>query len=119
MSPGPRIPIIVITIGIGWLLTTLDIVPGVNWVWTLSLAGLGLATLANFGFDKVSIVIGPFFLITSILSVLRQTGRLHIDIEMPILVITLGLLMLIARLQIVPAPRWLDADTKHEAAKSP
>jgi hypothetical protein len=62
------VPILLITLGAGWLLTTLGVVPEVNWVWTLALALVGVLTLAIGGLDKVTIVVGPFFIIASCLS---------------------------------------------------
>jgi hypothetical protein len=100
------IPIVVTTVGIGWLLTTLGIAESINWIWSLGLAVVGILCLAG-GFDKFSVVVGPLFLVASLFSVLRQTGRLNIDTEVPILVIVLGILMGIARLPIVPQPAWI------------
>ncbi len=51
-------------------------------------------------------MIGPFFLVGSLLSVLRQTEQLSIDIELPILVILIGVLIIIAQLRVVPLPKW-------------
>jgi hypothetical protein len=107
------LPILLITCGTGWLLTTLGAVPGVNWVWTLGLAVTGLLTLVS-GFDKVTVVIGPFLIAASCLSVLRQTGRLELDLEVPILVILSGVLGLIARAQAIPPPTWLIAGPNGE-----
>jgi hypothetical protein len=101
------VPILTITLGIGWLLTALDVAPRIDWAWTLGLAVIGLATLALGGIDKVTVVVGPFFLIGSLLSVLRQSGRLTLDVEVPILVITAGVLMLVARSKAVRTPQWL------------
>jgi hypothetical protein len=106
------LPILLITVGAGWLLTTLGVAPGINWVWTLGLAVVGLLTLAVSGFDKVSVVIGPLFIAASVLSVLRQTGRLHADIEVPILVIFAGVLLLVARTPAIPIPKWIIQDPK-------
>lgn len=100
------IPILMITVGVGWLLTVQGFAPGINWVWTLGMAVVGLLTFVWMGFNKVSVVIGPFFLLGSLLSVLRQTGRLSIDSEVPILVILLGVLLLVVRSKIVPVPTW-------------
>ncbi|MCA8989389.1 MAG: hypothetical protein KDA78_17195, partial [Planctomycetaceae bacterium] len=102
------LPILLITVGTGWLLTTLKIAPGIDWIWTLGLAVVGIFTLVLGGLDKVTIVIGPFFILASLLSVLRQTGRLHLDVEIPILVILTGILMLFARSRIIPMPKWID-----------
>lgn len=101
------LPILLVTIGAGWLLTTLGVAPSIDWVWTLSLAIVGFLFLAIAGFDKVTVVIGPFFIIASCLSILRQTHRLDLDVEVPILVIVAGILLLIARTPAIPAPRWI------------
>ena len=100
--------LLIISLGVGWLLTAQGFVPGINWIWTLCLGIVGIAAfILSGGVDKVSIVVGPFFLICSILSLLRQTGRLAESTEMPLLVIVTGALLLIAQLPAIPAPRWL------------
>ena len=101
------VPILLITLGVGWLLTTLGVVPEINWVWTLGIGLVGVLTFAIGGFDKVTVAVGPFFILASILSILRQTGRLSIDLEVPLLVIAAGILLLIARMNFVPTPAWL------------
>jgi hypothetical protein len=108
-SKGPLIlSILIITIGVGWLLTAQGFGPGVNWVWTLGLGVVGILTfILSGGVDKVSVVVGPFFLAGSVLSILRQTGNLGADLEVPILVILVGVLLLSAQLSAVPSPRWL------------
>jgi hypothetical protein len=60
------------------------------------------------GLNKVTVVVGPFFILASMLSVLRQSGQLSINIEVPILVIAVGILVLIARLPAIPAPSWVE-----------
>ncbi len=104
------IPILLMTVGIGWLLSTLGIAPKVNWIWTLGLGIVGVLTFALHGLDKVTLAVGPFFVAASLLSVLRQTGRLSLDVELPILVILAGVLLLACRHPRVPAPRWLSDD---------
>src|SRR5437763_2597448 len=100
------IPILIIVVGVGWLLTAQGFAPGINWLWTLGLGVIGILTFVISGFDKVSVVVGPFFLLASVLSVLRQTGGLRLDIEVPVLVIGVGVLMLVAQLPSVPTPGW-------------
>ncbi len=110
MKPDKKtllLPALLIVVGVGWLLTTLGVAPGIDWVWTLGLAGAGLLTFVVGGFDKVTLVAGVFFIITSILSVLRQTGRLSFDVEVPILVILAGVLLIVARHPAVPMPKWI------------
>ncbi|QDS91963.1 hypothetical protein FF011L_06990 [Roseimaritima multifibrata] len=111
MSPEKKsllLPVLLITIGTGWLLSTLGIAPEIDWVWTLGLAVIGLLTFAVGGFDKFTVVIGPFFILASGLSVLRQTNRLQPDIEIPIFVIAAGVLLMIARTRSIPIPNWID-----------
>jgi hypothetical protein len=98
---------LIIVVGVGWLLTAQGFGPGINWVWTLGLGVVGILTfvLSN-GFDKVSVVIGPFFLMASLLSALRQTGQLNLDTEVPLLVISIGVLLLVAHLPVIPKPAW-------------
>ncbi len=106
------VPILLITIGVGWLLTTLGIAPGIDWIWTLGLAITGLLAFVMGGFNKATVVVGPFFLIASCLSVLRQTGRLSFDAEVPILVIVSGVLLLVAHLPIIPLPKWIIQESR-------
>ena len=101
------VPILLVTIGTGWLLSVLGIAPDINWVWTLGLGAVGLMCFTIYGFDKATLVIGGFFIVASMLSILRQTGRLATDVEIPILVIVSGALLLAARHRLVPVPAWL------------
>jgi hypothetical protein len=105
---GPLVlAILIMTVGVGWLLTAWGYAPGINWIWTLGLGVIGVLTfILSGGIDKLSVVIGPFFLVGGVLSVMRQTGQLSIDIELPILVILIGVLIFIAQLRIIPLPEW-------------
>ena len=120
MKPGSRgsivVPILIITFGVGALLSAAGVAPGVDWIWTLGLAVAGILSLVG-GIDKVTVVVGPFLLIASLLSVLRQTGRLSIAIEVPMLVIVFGVLMLVARVAPIPTPAWLRDDVPDEPKK--
>jgi hypothetical protein len=101
------VPVLLITLGTGWLLTTLGIVAQLDWVWTLGIAFTGILVFVLSGFNKMSVAVGPFFLLASGLSVLRQSGRLDIESELPILVIAAGVLMLVAHSRSIPSPHWL------------
>ena len=107
-AKGPLVlAILIITVGVGWLLTAQGIGPGIDWVWTLGLGVVGFLTFVlSGGVDKVSVVLGPFFIVASFLSILRQRGQLRVDTEIPILVILVGVLMLLARMPAVRTPRW-------------
>lgn len=101
------IPILVIGLGVAWLLTALKILPVVDWVWTGGLGLCGILALALGGLNKFSVVVGPFLLIGSIFSILRQTGRLAVDLELPILFIIFGVLLLASHLLPLPLPDFL------------
>ena len=96
-------PVVLVAIGVGWLLSSLDIVSGVSWVWSLGLAAAGVLVLFSRGMNKGSIVIGPFLLVSAALSVFRQTGKLSLDVEVPLLFITLGVLLFVSRLSNLPS----------------
>jgi hypothetical protein len=101
------LPFALIAIGLGWLLSTLNVTPGVNWIWILCLSLTGLLTMITSGIDKFSVIVGPIFMIAGGMSYLRQAGQLKLELELPILLIALGILMLIARLPTIPRPSWI------------
>lgn len=107
-TKGPiSLALLIIVVGIGWLLGAMGVGPGINWIWTLGLGFAGICTfILSGGVDKSSIVIGPFFLAASMLSVLRQSGRLPFNLELPVLVILVGVLLLVAQMKFVPSPKW-------------
>jgi hypothetical protein len=111
-------PLFLIAVGSGWLLTSFGIMPGVDWIWTMGLAMVGFGTFAVSGIDKVSIVLGSFFGLASVLSVLRQTGAIQIDVELPILVICAGVLLLLARTPAIPFPQWVIQELSAEPPRS-
>ena len=55
-SNGPvALALLIITVGVGWLLTALAVAPEINWVLSLSLGMIGvLAFVVSGGIDKVS-----------------------------------------------------------------
>jgi hypothetical protein len=101
-------PILIITIGVGWLLSTMGVMPAVSWVWTLGLAVAGILSFVTAGWNKLTVVVGPLLLAASLFSLLRQTGRLMFAQEIPILTILLGVLLLVARSKKIPMPAWID-----------
>ena len=98
------VPAAVIVLGIGWLLNVQGVLPKVDWIWTCGLAAAGILILAVYGLDKLTGVLGPFLIVSSICALLRQTGRLSADKEIPILTIVLGVLLLIVNVFKVRTP---------------
>jgi len=117
---GPFVvPVLIITLGVAGLLVAKGM-GDFDWVWTLGLAVVGVLCLLG-GIDKVTVVVGPFLLIASVLSVLRQKGQLTWDVEVPSLVIAVGVLLLVGRHPSIPVPRWaVEADKpKPDLERSP
>lgn len=100
------LPVALIVLGGGWLLSSLGFVPEIDWVWTIGLAAVGVLAFLLGGWNKASFVAGLFFAAASLLSVLRQTGRMQPNVEVPGLVLWLGLLLLAAHHRRIPAPDW-------------
>jgi hypothetical protein len=71
---------------------------GVDWLWSGGLGVAGILFLAARGIHKFTFVIGSFLLISGVCSILRQTGKLRPDIELPILFIIFGGLILVTML---------------------
>jgi hypothetical protein len=107
---GLVVPVLVIVLGVTWLLNILRVLPGVDWIWTVGLAAVGVLTLLVGGINKLTVVVGPFLMVGSVCSLLRQLDVLPIDREIPILTIALGILMLIAQVLSLPVPEILKAE---------
>ena len=91
------VPILTIIVGVAWLLNVLEIMPGVGWLWSIGLAVAGILTIIVGKTNKTTIITGPFLIVASISSILRQTDRLALNREIPILIIVLGVLMLVSQ----------------------
>ena len=71
---------------------------------------MGILTLALGGVNKLTVIIDPWLLTGSVCSVLRQTGRLPVSQEIPILTIVLGCLLLLVQFLRFPTPEFLKED---------
>ena len=106
--------LLIVMLGLGWLLTVLGLAPDVGWVWTFSLGLVGvLVFVVSRGLDKVSVVLGPFLIVASFLSIFRQSDRLRLDVEIPILTMVLGGLLLLSQLPAIRLPRWYTPNEQH------
>ncbi len=116
-SKGVVAPVLIMGVGIGWLLNVMDVFETVDWVWPVCLAVGAILVIVFGGGNKLAFVFGPFLLISSLFSVLRQVGRLRLNLEVPLLVIILGLLWLIAELLKLPTPEWLKREDEERPHK--
>jgi hypothetical protein len=101
------IPILITALGVAWLLTAMGVLPTVSWPWTIGLALAGVFFFVYLGFNKATFVAGTFFILASLFSLLRQTGKISVNIEVPLLVICLGVLLVLAQVLPIPRPAWL------------
>jgi hypothetical protein len=111
---GLVVPVLVTVLGVTWLLNVLNVLPRVDWIYTVGLAAVGVLTLLVGGVNKLTAVVGPFLMVASICSLLRQLDALPIDREIPILTIVLGILMLIAQVLSLPSPEILKPEDVQE-----
>jgi hypothetical protein len=105
--PLVTLSLLIMAVGLGWLLAALGVGPGINWAWILGMGTVGILTfVVSGGVDKASIVLGPFLLVASLTSILRQAGVMSFDVEVPVLVIVFGGLMLLSQWSRIRVPIW-------------
>ncbi|MDH3584677.1 MAG: hypothetical protein OER86_10720 [Phycisphaerae bacterium] len=102
------ISILVIALGICWLLEAMKVLENVDWVLIGMLVVGGILTMTIGGVDKVTVVVGPFLILTGIFAFLRQREIFTLELMVPTLVISLGLLMLLSTLSPLGRPKWLE-----------
>jgi len=100
-NPAIAISFFVIALSVAWLLNIMGVIPGRIWLWSGGLGVLGILLLAFSRFDRFSFVIGSSLIVSSVLCVLRETGKLELNLDAPVLFLTVGLLSLFA--QILPS----------------
>jgi hypothetical protein len=97
------IPILIVGFGAMWMLDALDIALPLAFVWTCMLFAIGIAILAGTGFNKEGFPWGMFFLAAGTCSILRQAHVLAVRVELPLLVIVLGVLLGINQTDLIPS----------------
>jgi hypothetical protein len=102
------LPVVLIVLGAAWLLNSLHWLPEAHWLWILGLAGTGLGILMLDGITKSSILAGPLLILAGVLAFFRQYHALGWRFIIPIMLISAGVLMLIARSPSIPESRSLD-----------
>lgn len=96
------IPALVVGLGVLWMLDVLGVTPPLGMVWIVGLAGIGVAIFGSRGFNTESFPWGGFFFAAAGCSLLRQLGILEFKIELPLLLIILGVLLGINQTGIIP-----------------
>ena len=107
-KPAIAISFLIIALGIAWLLNAMRIAPDLDWIWIIGLGASGILLLSVTRLDRFNFIAGVSLIVSSVLAALRQSGRLTINIEAPVLFITVGILLFLA--QILPlAPTASDS----------
>jgi hypothetical protein len=96
-------PILVIVFGLWWLLWELEILPSFGLLLGTGLILSGSVYWWAHGINKGTFTLGGFLILLGILRFLRHLYVIRsFSLELPILVIGLGILMLINRTSIIP-----------------
>ena len=101
-KPAIAISFLIVAVGIAWLLNAMRVVPNLDWIWIIGLGVSGILLLTITRLDRFNFVAGLSLIVSSVLAVLRQTEKITVNIEAPILFITVGILLLVA--QVLPLP---------------
>jgi hypothetical protein len=99
------LPIILIALGGAWLLNSLNWLPSMHMLWILGLGGAGVGILLLDGITKSSIVAGPLLIIAGFLSFFYEYYELGWRFIIPLMLISAGVLMLVARSSRIPESR--------------
>jgi len=101
-KPAIAIAFLIIALGIAWLLNAMRIAPDLDWIWIIGLGVAGILLLTVTRLDRFNFVAGLSLIVSSVLAALRQSGKLTVNIEAPVLFITVGILLFLA--QLLPLP---------------
>ncbi|WP_137939270.1 hypothetical protein [Chitinivorax sp. B] len=96
------IPVALIVIGLAWLLEEFHFFPEVSWLWITAFVAGGVAILVIDGINKSSVITGPLLIGAGLTTFLRQHFDLSLRVQLPVLMVLLGVLMLIARSPSIP-----------------
>lgn len=97
------VPGMLVGFGLIWLLNELGWIPPVKILWTLVLAGAGIGIFAARGFHKETFPWGGFFLISAVFSIFRQMDWMRVSVEVPLIVVALGIILGINQTDYIPA----------------
>jgi len=95
------LPAILMLVGLAWLFSKLDIFT-YDYFWTIILLFIGSSILASGGFRRGSFVSGMFFIVWSLLQFLIDIKIMIPNVLYPLLLLSLGALLLINRSDLIP-----------------
>jgi hypothetical protein len=102
-KPAIAISFLIVALGVAWLLNAMSVAPELDWIWIIGLGVSGILLLTATRLDRFNFVAGLSLIVSSVLAALRQSGKITVNIEAPVLFITVGILLLLAQLLPLPA----------------
>ena len=109
-KPAIAISLLIVALGVAWLLNAMRVAPQLDWIWIIGLGVSGILLLTVTRLDRFNFVAGLSLIVSSVLAALRQSGTIAVNIEAPVLFITIGVLLLLA--QLLPLPPAGDGPPK-------
>jgi hypothetical protein len=116
-KPAIAISFLIVALGVAWLLNAMRVAPNLDWIWIIGLGVSGILLLTVTRLDRFNFVAGLSLVVSSVLAALRQSGKLSVNIEAPVLFITVGILLLLA--QLLPMPAATTAEEKTPTGAEP
>jgi hypothetical protein len=104
------LPVTLIVVGLGWLLWEFRLFPDIDWIISLGFVAGGIAVLVLDGFNKNSVVVGPFLIAIGAVWFMHDRYGTSWRLLVPVMLVVLGALMLIARSRRVPERRGGNGD---------
>ncbi|MEO6784681.1 MAG: hypothetical protein ABI318_01005 [Chthoniobacteraceae bacterium] len=101
-KPAIAISLLIVALGVAWLLNAKGVMPELDWIWIIGLGVSGILLLTVTRLDRFNFVAGLSLIVSSVLAALRQSKKIDVNIEAPVLFITIGVLLLLA--QLLPLP---------------
>jgi uncharacterized membrane protein YhhN len=98
-------PLVLFLVGLGLLLIQLDLFPAGKVMWTGGLLIGSVCVFLNQGFNKSSFIPGTILLTLSILSLVRYNTGLSFEMEIPIILMVVGVIMALNKTSLIPDPK--------------
>jgi hypothetical protein len=99
------LPITLIVVGAVWLVWRMGWMPDKDWLIGSAFIAGGVGVLLVDRITKNSIVVGPFLIMIGLSWLAHDSYRVAWTLLMPVLLISLGVLMLVARSPAIPDRR--------------
>ncbi|WP_434777104.1 hypothetical protein [Neisseria sp. Ec49-e6-T10] len=101
-KPSAFFPLVLIAIGGLWLLNILDLLPATSTLFAAIFMVIGVLIFIMDGFNKSSIVAGPFLMYCGVGIYLNHQESIRLSVILAAGMVVLGLCLLLARASFIP-----------------